>query len=186
MEHHNRLAGSMVASNGNGNTKPGTVTPFGDNPSLSALLQASLSENSALPPFLRNLVSGPLSRSTSASPQQRSPSLSPTQMRGKYSHSADEEENLMHEQDDYPEEYEDDCDLMDEVQDLRVSSKTESPSERSRHCDIRSEIVNSKAHQNGLVSYKETEDDMNGDHDLSPVNSPAVKVNGNEDSLGDE
>lgn len=141
IEHSNRLTSAALsgAIAGNGHSGLGmglglgaSVTPYGDNPSLSASLQASLSENSALPPFLRNLVGGPLSRSTSASPP-RSPSDSPSMMRSKYSHSADED-GAGHANQEYhdnvDDEYEEDCDL-DEVQDLSVASKHHSPSARS-------------------------------------------------------
>ncbi|RWS32035.1 hypothetical protein B4U80_06753 [Leptotrombidium deliense] len=59
---------------------------YSDNPNLNATLQASLSENSSLPPFLRNLVGGPVSRSQSASPQR-----SPHSPSGKYPMSDDKE-----------------------------------------------------------------------------------------------
>ena len=166
----NRLAVNMSAAGLN--NLSGTVAPFGDNPSLSASLQASLSENSGLPPFLRNLVGNPLSRSTSVSPHEHSNSTSPTLMvRGaaKYQHSSspttavDEDEM----RDDYghsrgdDEDYEDDCDLMDEVQDLRVSSKQQSPESM-----VNLRAASSDREPNGLVTYKEIasiEDDRDDD-----------------------
>ena len=166
----NRLAVNMSAA-GLGNLS-GTVAPFGDNPSPSASLQASLSENSGLPPFLRNLVGNPLSRSTSVSPHEHSNSTSPTLMvRGaaKYQHSSSpttavDEEDMM--RDDYghsrgdDEDYDDDCDLMDEVQDLRVSSKQQSPESM-----VNLRTASSDREPNGLVTYKEIESVDDDDHD---------------------
>ncbi|RWS15734.1 forkhead box protein P1-like isoform X3 [Dinothrombium tinctorium] len=98
--NHSTVGGSLNSST------LSLANTYGDNPNLNATLQASLSENSTLPPFLRNLVGGPVSRSTSASPQR-----SPHSPNGnKYHLSADEEGN--NDYDDYEE--------VDEVQDLRI------------------------------------------------------------------
>lgn len=162
-----RLPANLAGNGGLG----GAVAPFGDNPSLTASLQASLSENSGLPLFLRNLVGGPLSRSTSESPQRSptdSPSSGPHRHNLKYgaAHSAaddDEDEHMMH--DDYQaEEFDEECDVMDEneAQDLRVSSKHQSPEARSSSHRAESEpreLHDQRADRNGLVTYKELHDD---------------------------
>lgn len=114
---------------------------------MSCFVVASLSENSTLPPFLRNLVTGPVSRSTSASPQ-----ISPNSPNNlKYNNlTADEalHRSLMNnlnengdEEDDYDDEDEDDGEFeeMDEVQDLRVSVN------RNSHKDIREMIISGSA-----------------------------------------